>query len=365
MNVRVFSFPLSIVALLLWGCSSGQHAITPVPEPATQGFLASPAPPTFAEYKPPANGVTTGIAIGADHAVWFTQNNSYVGRFLNGAFSAVYVNVPQFNYMQNNALNILAANSSGVYGGVQYVEQSGFNDQNDIFEISYTHHVSLTSGQQISSPNTGTLQAISAGTSAAYATGSYDALGPPGCNDCLYVISSSGGDAVRTQNYEAGEAIANAGSYIYVAAAENYGNGTQHGIKLYELNASTLTSFTQVAVLAAPSNIHFMTLGPDGALWFTDNGRNAIGRYSSGTVHEYAVPTSNADPEGIVRGLDGALWFTEALSNKLGRITTTGTITEYKLPFTGGKPTGLAAVTTVRNLWYTDIGTGKLGRVIY
>ncbi len=319
--------------------------------------------PVFNEYKPPANGVTAGIAFGHDDAVWFTQNNSYVGRFFNGSFSSVYVNLPQFNYMSQGAEHILAALSSGVYGGVQYVEQNGFNDENDIYQISYTHHVSLTGGNQVSSPDTGTMQAIAAGPSAVYATGSYDALGPPGCTECLYVISNTGGDAVRTQNYEAGEAITYLGGYLYVAGAENYSHGAQTGVRIYKINATTLSGFTSVAVLTAPSNIHGMTEGPDAALWFTDNGRNAIGRFVPGHLHEYAIPTANSQPVGIVRGLDGALWFTEAHANKIGRITTTGVMSEYTLPFAGGHPAGIASSATVRTLWFTDIGTEKIGRV--
>jgi len=359
---RLFCIFASIGALLTGGCRPGQHQIVPIPAPALESRSVLPDALTFAEYRPPANGITSGIAFGADDAVWFTQNNSYVGRFYNGAFSDVLVRINVDNYTQGPALPILTALSSGVYGGIAYQEQTGFAVSDDIYKINYAGHVSLTNGQQAGMPNPGTMQGIAAGPSAAYATGSFIQAGIP-CDTCLYVISSTGGDATRSQDNEAGEAIAYVGGYVYVAADENYG-GPSHGIKLYRLNAS-LSSFTQVASLPAPSHIHFMTAGPDGALWFTDNGRNTIGRYASAHVTEYALPIRNENPEGIVRGLDGALWFTEAQTNRLGRITTTGVITEFNLPFAGGKPTGLVAATTSRTLWYTDIGTGKLGRVSY
>ncbi|MBV9271594.1 MAG: hypothetical protein JO165_10885 [Candidatus Eremiobacteraeota bacterium] len=319
--------------------------------------------PVFAEYKPPANGVTYGIAFGHDNAVWFTQHNSYVGRY-NGSFSSVHVNLPQPVFVQNGTKPILAALSSGVYGGVEYYESGGFYAQENIYKITYAHTVSTTSGSEQALQGS-TMQAIAAGTSDVYATGSYIELGPPGCNSCLYVISNTGASAVRTQNYEAGEAIAYIGGYLYVAAAQNYGNGAQHGVRIYKINATTLSGFSLVASLSAPSNINFMTEGPDGALWFTDNGRNAIGRYAPGSLHEYTIPTANAQPVGIARGLDGALWFAEAQVNRIGRITTTGAITQYNLPFAGGHPTGLVAAPTTHTLWFTDTGTGKIGRVLY
>jgi len=51
---------------------------------------------------------------------------------------------------------------------------------------------------------------------------------------------------------------------------------------------------------------------------------------------EYAVPTANSQPLGICLGPDRALWFTEAAAHKIGRIATTGSITEFAVPWTVG-----------------------------
>src|SRR2546423_14292103 len=65
---------------------------------------------------------------------------------------------------------------------------------------------------------------------------------------------------------------------------------------------------------SAPTAI---TAGSDGALWFIDQGNNAIGRITtSGSVTEFPVPTPNAfspnvQPTGITSGPDGNIWFTE------------------------------------------------------
>jgi hypothetical protein len=63
--------------------------------------------------------------------------------------------------------------------------------------------------------------------------------------------------------------------------------------------------------------------GPDGALWFTEQGTGQIGRITpSGTITEYA--TWGITPgflNNIAAGPDGAMWFT-VLGGQIGRIAT-------------------------------------------
>ncbi|HTZ01159.1 MAG TPA: hypothetical protein VMC05_02415, partial [Xanthobacteraceae bacterium] len=44
--------------------------------------------------------------------------------------------------------------------------------------------------------------------------------------------------------------------------------------------------------------------GPDGALWFCESGAAKIGRFDPdiGTFTEFALPTANATPIGIIAG---------------------------------------------------------------
>lgn len=82
----------------------------------------------------------------------------------------------------------------------------------------------------------------------------------------------------------------------------------------------------------------FITGGPDGALWFTYSNQlthvDSIQRITvSGTFTAvYTLPNLFTLPGEIVTGPDGALWFTEGGYNKIGRITTAGSLTEYSLP---------------------------------
>src|SRR5689334_18296244 len=63
----------------------------------------------------------------------------------------------------------------------------------------------------------------------------------------------------------------------------------------------------------------------------------------SGSILEYALPTRGSEPAGISAGPDGALWFTEEAGNRIGRITTSGSISEYAVPTRGSEPVGITA----------------------
>src|SRR5437868_6578127 len=51
----------------------------------------------------------------------------------------------------------------------------------------------------------------------------------------------------------------------------------------------------------------------------------------AGPFTEFDVPTMNSSPWGITVGPDGALWFTELVGGNIGRITVAGVITEYPI----------------------------------
>jgi len=60
--------------------------------------------------------------------------------------------------------------------------------------------------------------------------------------------------------------------------------------------------------------------GPDGALWFTNDHGNSIGRITTdGVVSNYPDPSIRL-PAWIAAGPDGALWFTNGGNESIGRI---------------------------------------------
>jgi streptogramin lyase len=113
---------------------------------------------------------------------------------------------------------------------------------------------------------------------------------------------------------------------------------------------------------ANPANI---VTGPDGNLWFTETNGNKIGKITTaGVITEYPVLTASAQPSFITVGGDGNLWFSEGTGNNIGRITTAGVVTEYPIPTAGSDPGGVAAGPN-GTIWFTEDNSGKIGVLQY
>src|SRR5437867_7378007 len=81
------------------------------------------------------------------------------------------------------------------------------------------------------------------------------------------------------------------------------------------------------------------------------------------TIREWDVPTKGAHPHDPAVGADGALWFTEQLQNKLGRVDPkTGAFQEYALKIEDSGPHGLVADSN-GNIWFTGNGKGYIGKL--
>ncbi len=107
-----------------------------------------------------------------------------------------------------------------------------------------------------------------------------------------------------------------------------------------------------------------ITTGPDGNLWFCEEGGNRIGRqtYPGGVVTEFPLPVAFSSPETIVAGPDGNLWFTAWTADSVGRITPAGVITMFPTISANSEPEGIA-VGADGNIWFTEAGRSKIGRL--
>jgi virginiamycin B lyase len=115
-----------------------------------------------------------------------------------------------------------------------------------------------------------------------------------------------------------------------------------------------------------------LTTGPDGNLWFvgTTDGIggtvNVVGRVTlSGRVTEYQLPfraPSEVEISSIVTGPDGNLWFAETGANRIGTITPAGQITEFPLPSPGSRPRTIASGPG-GHLWVSEEGTNRVARI--
>jgi streptogramin lyase len=107
-----------------------------------------------------------------------------------------------------------------------------------------------------------------------------------------------------------------------------------------------------------------LVAGPDGNMWFVDDGRNEagqelIGRITpAGRIEEFPVPASGL-PEGIKEiapGGDGNMWFIGSYG--IGRIGLNGVFLNELTEF--GRPVGLAAGSD-GSIWFTD--SEYIGRI--
>lgn len=146
-----------------------------------------------------------------------------------------------------------------------------------------------------------------------------------------------------------------------VSATPNIGGAA--GTAVFTLSKPAFTEFPLTTGVAYAYGI---TVGPDNAIWFTENNGNAIGRiatnapagthpaeYGNGLTNKM---TTGAGPLAIALAPDdGKLWFTE---NNLGNIAsidpTTHAITEYSTPSGVGDLTYGITAGPDGNMWFTE-----------
>jgi virginiamycin B lyase len=142
-----------------------------------------------------------------------------------------------------------------------------------------------------------------------------------------------------------------------VTAACSRRNGVRHLALTGTFTHGAVTPYTDPGI-SFPLAI---TVGPDGAMWFTNSGNNSIGRITTdGIVSDYTDPNI-LNPGGIAVGSDGALWFTNYGNNSIGRITTAGVISTYtdpSIPEAGPITAGPDGA-----LWFTSDDGHSIGRI--
>jgi len=93
--------------------------------------------------------------------------------------------------------------------------------------------------------------------------------------------------------------------------------------------------------------------GSDGNLWILVSGTTAahpdgalLRLSASGELRQFPlspIGVGHSYANALTVGPDGALWFTEGVRGRIGRMTLTGTVSEYRLPSSDAAP---AAITT-------------------
>lgn len=117
-------------------------------------------------------------------------------------------------------------------------------------------------------------------------------------------------------------------SAISAAQQSDPSTVASHGLKFKVFTAGQTQGFP------ASAGAVDLALGPDGSMWFTDDGTPAIGRIATdGTITEFSSGLPyGASPYSIVAGPDGNMWFSDFRGVAIGEVTPQGTITEFDAP---------------------------------
>ena len=137
--------------------------------------------------------------------------------------------------------------------------------------------------------------------------------------------------------------------------------------------AELKVSIHEWAVPTKGAHPHDPAVGPDGALWFTEQMTNKIGRLDtkSGSFKEYPLKVANSGPHGLVADREGNIWFTGNFAGYIGKLDPrTGQVTEYRMPQAGVDDPHTAVFDAQGIMWFTaqvanivgrlDLQTGKI-----
>ncbi|MDQ6780880.1 MAG: Virginiamycin B lyase [Candidatus Eremiobacteraeota bacterium] len=111
----------------------------------------------------------------------------------------------------------------------------------------------------------------------------------------------------------------------------------------------------------------FITRGPDGSLWFAGDRINfntaVLSRMTtSGNVCNFPDPTPGALLFGIASGHDGYLWFLDNRNNVIGRSDRSGKMNFFSIPTAHSSPYAITSGPD-GNLWFTETVGDKIGRI--
>ena len=104
---------------------------------------------------------------------------------------------------------------------------------------------------------------------------------------------------------------------------------------------------------------------PDGAIWYTGQFANTLGRLDpkSGAIKEYRLPDKSG-PHGLTADKDGNIWYTGNFKATVGKLNPkTGEVTEYFMPNPAARDPHTPIFDKNGTLWFTVQGGNMIGRL--
>jgi virginiamycin B lyase len=287
------------------------------------------------------NSSPSGIALGPDGNLWFTeQSGDRIGRITpRGVLTEYSAGITPFS----NPTAIAA----GPDGNLWFTENAGFSGAS-------------TTGRIGQITPSGAITEFSAGIP----SGAHPAGIAAGSDGNLWFTDNGAPRVGRitpagaVTMFSAGITMNAASVFLSPCSAAKGPNGNVWWIEAGGIAqitpAGTVTEYPLAAFASG------VTPGPDGNVWFTEG--TTIDRITpSGTITRFPAQSAAC----ITPGPDGNLWFTAPFSDNVGKITPTGTVTNYDTTFgitTFSGAFGIAAGSD-GNLWFTEQSIPGVGRV--
>lgn len=109
------------------------------------------------------------------------------------------------------------------------------------------------------------------------------------------------------------------------------------------------------------STTEFIAPAGDGNLWFTESGKNKIGRITTaGVITEFSAGSSSV-PNDIRTGPDGHAWFGTYTPDAIGRVAYDGSVQLFPIPAPTGHPEQLVADRPRDAIWFTELQNQAIG----
>ena len=263
------------------------------------------------------SGLLGGIAAGSDGAIWFTEESAgKIGRI--DPNTQIVTEFPVFGSPEKII--------TGPDGNLWFIAASP-NDTGDFYECFDVNDDQI----KYSRPGGSSIAGIAVGQDGGIWYSSYG-----GDAYLTKIDPSTGGtsESFYTGSYVANNLVLGPDGALWGTSDQSQGTGGAYpdgviggSIQRFDTSTRTTTYYPLADYQCDPQGI---VLGPDGAIWFTETAYgigNKIGRIDPYThvINEFEVPYKfpygfGSEPYELALGPDGAVWFTENGSNTIGRI---------------------------------------------